>query len=58
MATLKRWRILRHARCSSNQLTSAAKTVLTLELQRRKAPRLVQTGLAAARAAARSVGWA
>ncbi|MER7773039.1 IS5/IS1182 family transposase, partial [Kitasatospora phosalacinea] len=28
------WRIFRHARCSPNWLTSAAKAVLTLELQR------------------------
>ncbi|GLW73637.1 IS5 family transposase [Kitasatospora phosalacinea] len=34
VATLKRWRIFRHARCSPNWLTSAAKAVLTLELQR------------------------
>ncbi|MEV7117206.1 transposase family protein [Kitasatospora griseola] len=33
-ATLKRWRILQHARCSPNWLTSAAKAILTLELQR------------------------
>ncbi|MFJ9448514.1 transposase family protein [Kitasatospora sp. NPDC101235] len=33
-ATLKHWRIFRHARCSPNRLTSAAKAVLTLELQR------------------------
>ncbi len=32
VATLKRWRIFRHARCSPNWLTSAAKAVLTLEL--------------------------
>ncbi|MFE1356514.1 transposase family protein, partial [Kitasatospora phosalacinea] len=34
VATVKRWRIFRHARCSPNWLTSAAKAVLTLELQR------------------------
>ncbi|MFI5534073.1 transposase family protein [Kitasatospora sp. NPDC051853] len=34
MATLKRWRILRHARCSPNWLTSAAEAVLTLEPHR------------------------
>ncbi|MET8331341.1 transposase family protein, partial [Streptomyces sp. NPDC005181] len=34
MATLKRWRIFRHARCSPNRLTSVAKAVLTLERQR------------------------
>ncbi|MET8249366.1 transposase family protein [Streptomyces sp. NPDC005202] len=34
MATLKRWRIFRHARCSPNRLTSTAKAILTLERQR------------------------
>ncbi|KPI02433.1 hypothetical protein OV450_4683 [Actinobacteria bacterium OV450] len=34
VATLKRWRIFRRARCSPNWLTSAAKAVLTLELHR------------------------
>lgn len=34
MATLKRWRIFRHARSSPNWLTSAAKAVLTLEHHR------------------------
>lgn len=34
MATLKRWRIFRHARCSPNRLTSLAEAVLTLERQR------------------------
>ncbi|QKW24499.1 transposase [Kitasatospora sp. NA04385] len=34
VATLKRWKIFRRARCSPNWLTSAAKAVLTLELQR------------------------
>lgn len=34
VATVKRWRIFRHARCSPNWLTSAAKAVLTLELHR------------------------
>ncbi|MFF3518610.1 transposase family protein [Streptomyces sp. NPDC002573] len=34
VATVKRWRIFRRARCSPNWLTSAAKAVLTLELQR------------------------
>ncbi|MFD8087731.1 transposase family protein, partial [Kitasatospora sp. NPDC059722] len=34
VATVKRWRIFQHARCSPNWLTSAAKAVLTLELQR------------------------
>ncbi|WP_431961995.1 transposase family protein [Actinacidiphila sp. bgisy160] len=34
MATLKRWRIFRHARCSPNRLSSAAKAILTLEWQR------------------------
>ncbi|AUY54500.1 hypothetical protein C2142_26800 [Streptomyces sp. CB01881] len=34
VATVKRWRIFHHARCSPNWLTSAAKAVLTLELQR------------------------
>ncbi|MFJ4678598.1 transposase family protein [Kitasatospora sp. NPDC088783] len=34
VATIKRWRIFRHARCSPNWLTSAAKAILTLELQR------------------------
>lgn len=34
VATLKQWRIFRRARCSPNWLTSAAKAVLTLELQR------------------------
>lgn len=34
MATLKRWRIFRHARCSPNRLSSAAKAILTLERQR------------------------
>ncbi|QKW22794.1 hypothetical protein HUT16_30195 [Kitasatospora sp. NA04385] len=34
VATLKRWRIFRHARCSPNWLMSTAEAVLTLELQR------------------------
>lgn len=34
VATVKRWRIFRHARCSPNRLASAAKAVLTLERQR------------------------
>ncbi|GAA2278436.1 MULTISPECIES: hypothetical protein [Kitasatospora] len=34
--TVKHWRILRHARCSPNWHTSAAKAVLTVERQRRK----------------------
>ncbi|WP_030277189.1 IS5/IS1182 family transposase [Streptomyces sp. NRRL B-24484] len=34
VATVKRWRIFRHARCSPNWLTSAAKAVRTLELHR------------------------
>ncbi len=34
VATLKRWRIFRHARCSPNRLTPAAKAILTLEKQR------------------------
>ncbi len=34
VATLKRWRIFRHARCSPSRLASAAKAVLTLERQR------------------------
>lgn len=34
VATLKRWRIFRRARCSPNWLTSAAEAVLTLERQR------------------------
>ncbi|GAA4830221.1 transposase family protein [Kitasatospora terrestris] len=34
VATLKHWRIFRHARCSPNWLTSAARAVLTLERQR------------------------
>ncbi|MCX5215559.1 transposase family protein [Kitasatospora sp. NBC_00240] len=34
VATVKRWGIFRHARCSPNWLTSAAKAVLTLELHR------------------------
>ncbi|MGW4379732.1 transposase family protein [Kitasatospora sp. NPDC004531] len=34
VATVKRWRIFRHASCSPNWLTSAAKAVLTLELHR------------------------
>ena len=34
VATLKRWRIFRHARCCPKYLTSAAKAVLTLERQR------------------------
>ncbi|MFF3404017.1 transposase family protein, partial [Streptomyces sp. NPDC002659] len=34
MATLKHWRIFRHARCSPNRLTPAAKAILTLERQR------------------------
>ncbi|MFC8454106.1 transposase family protein [Kitasatospora sp. NPDC057223] len=34
VATVKRWRIFHHARCSPNRLTSAAKAVLTLERQR------------------------
>ncbi|MFG2305296.1 transposase family protein [Actinacidiphila glaucinigra] len=34
VATLKRWRIFRHARCSPNRLSSAAKAILTLEKQR------------------------
>ncbi|MER7468566.1 transposase family protein [Streptomyces sp. NPDC097981] len=33
VATVKRWRIFHHARCSPDRLTSAAKAVLTLELQ-------------------------
>lgn len=33
VATVKRWRIFRHARCSPSQLVSAAKAVLTLERQ-------------------------
>ncbi|MFJ4851783.1 MULTISPECIES: transposase family protein [unclassified Streptomyces] len=34
MATLKRWRLFRHARCSPNRLSSAGKAILTLEKQR------------------------
>ncbi|SEB99358.1 Helix-turn-helix of DDE superfamily endonuclease [Streptomyces sp. 2231.1] len=34
IATVKRWRIFRHARCSPNRLASATKAVLTLERQR------------------------
>ncbi|MEV4616061.1 transposase family protein [Kitasatospora sp. NPDC049258] len=34
VATVKRWRIFHHARCSPTRLTSAAKAVLTLERQR------------------------
>jgi len=34
VATVKRWKIFRRARCSPNWLTSAAKAVLTLELHR------------------------
>ncbi|MFC8794811.1 transposase family protein [Streptomyces cinereoruber] len=34
VATLKRWKIFRRSRCSPNWLSSAAKAVLTLELQR------------------------
>ncbi|WP_051942543.1 transposase family protein [Streptacidiphilus rugosus] len=34
VATVKRWRIFRHARCSPGWLQSAAKAVLTLERQR------------------------
>ncbi|MFI9825984.1 transposase family protein [Streptomyces sp. NPDC052013] len=34
VATVKRWRIFRQARCSPNRLASAAKAVLTLERQR------------------------
>ncbi|MCD0485003.1 transposase [Streptacidiphilus sp. ASG 303] len=34
MATLKSWRIFRHARCSPNRLTSTVKAILTLERQR------------------------
>jgi hypothetical protein len=34
VATVKRWRIFRHARCGPNWLESAAKAVLTLERQR------------------------
>ncbi|MFF4566266.1 transposase family protein [Streptomyces sp. NPDC001435] len=33
VATVKRWRIFRHARCSPSRLVSAAKAVLTLERQ-------------------------
>ncbi|MEU9482049.1 IS5/IS1182 family transposase, partial [Streptomyces sp. NPDC048191] len=34
VATVKRWRIFRHARCSPNRLASAARAILTLERQR------------------------
>ncbi|MFB7294008.1 transposase family protein [Actinacidiphila glaucinigra] len=34
MATLKRCRIFRHARCRPNRLSSAAKAILTLQKQR------------------------
>ncbi|MFF8868402.1 transposase family protein [Streptomyces sp. NPDC015139] len=34
VATVKRWRIFRHARCSPSWLASAAKAILTLERQR------------------------
>ncbi|PBC75823.1 DDE superfamily endonuclease [Streptomyces sp. TLI_235] len=34
VATVKRWRIFRHARCSPNRLGSISKAVLTLERQR------------------------
>lgn len=34
VARRKSWRILRHARCSPNRLTSMAKAVLTLERHR------------------------
>ncbi|MGW4804393.1 transposase family protein [Kitasatospora sp. NPDC004272] len=34
VATVKRWRIFRHARCSPNWLTSAAEAVPTFELHR------------------------
>ncbi|ROR46907.1 DDE superfamily endonuclease [Kitasatospora cineracea] len=39
VATVKRWRIFRHARCSPNWLTSGAKAVLPLELHRSKGSR-------------------
>ncbi|MFJ8473636.1 transposase family protein [Kitasatospora sp. NPDC094011] len=34
VATVKRWRILQHARCSPNWLGSVSKAILTLERQR------------------------
>ncbi|MFJ9461008.1 transposase family protein [Kitasatospora sp. NPDC101447] len=34
VATVKRWRIFRHARCSPSRLGSASKAILTLETQR------------------------
>ncbi|MFI6683245.1 transposase family protein [Streptomyces sp. NPDC050485] len=34
VARIKTWRILRHARCSHNQLASAVKAILTLETHR------------------------
>jgi len=34
VARLKSWRIFRRSRCSPNRMTSIAKAVLTLELQR------------------------
>jgi hypothetical protein len=34
VARLKTWRIVRHARCSPNRMTSIAKAILTLERQR------------------------
>ncbi|MFC7830980.1 transposase family protein, partial [Streptomyces sp. NPDC057375] len=34
VARLKSWRIFRRSRCNPNRMTSIAKAVLTLELQR------------------------
>lgn len=34
VARLKSWRIFRRSRCSPNRMTSIAKAILTLELQR------------------------